>query len=435
MCNVRLISCVLLLVLLPYALRAGGTDSVASRSLRVKAIILEGNEKTKDFVILREMSIKVGDTLSLGVLERDRDRIYSLRLFNKVDVYFTAERDSAMVYVEVNERWYWFPFPIFGFRLRDFNKVYYGAGIAHQNFRGRNEKLFFSLAFGYDRWISFQYQNPKLTDDDDLFLRFSGSYGKSPNLSLLSGEYDQYYYSTSVSLGKRFGLYQTLTGTAGYDILQVSDASLGRTASNSGRDAYAYLAFAYTYDSRNIHEYATDGTYAALAVNKSGFGESQVNLVTYDYDFRQFIPVNDDISAGGRTFATITGGGVIPPYRHVYYGYGERLRGYFRDIWEGENIVGGNLELRVAILKPRYLTLSFIPVPEFRILRYGLYAGIFADGGKVWYRGEPFPGGNWRSGYGAGLHFLLPYSLVVRTEYVLNNMGRGEFFVDLGASF
>jgi outer membrane protein assembly factor BamA len=223
--------------------------------------------------------------------------------------------------------------------------------------------------------------------------------------------------------------------TIGYDILLVSDPMAGRTLSNSGRDAYGYVSLRYTYDSRNIHEYATDGNFATVSVIKSGFGESPVNLVTYDYDFRKFIPINDDVSIGARTFGTITEGGAVPIYRHVYFGYGERLRGYFRDILEGEDIMGGNLEFRIVIFKPRYLKLSFISIPEFSVWRYGLYAGIFADGGKVWYRREAFPGSSWLSGYGAGLHFLLPYSLVIRTEYALNNYGRGQMYVDIGASF
>ncbi len=414
---------------------AGGIDTTAVGNPIIKAIVIQGNEKTKDFIILREMSIKVGDTLREGAITEDQNRIYSLRLFNRVRMHTVGERDSATLLVDVSERWFWFPFPILGFRDRDFNKFYYGAGIAHQNFRGRNEKVFASFAFGYDQWLSFRYQNPKLTDDDDIFLGFSGSYGKSPNLSLLTGTYDQYYYATNVTLGNRFGLYQTIYGTVGYDILRVSDPAAGRTLSSDGRDAYAYLGLQYTYDARNIREYSTEGTYVSVGINKSGFGESQVNIVTYNGDLRHFIPINDDVSIGGRAFLTYSGGGVVPVYQHVYYGYGERLRGYFRNIWEGENIVGGNVELRIAILKPRYFTLSFIPVPEFSVLRYGLYAGIFADRGMVWYRDDSFPGRNWRSGYGAGLHFLLPYSVVLRTEYAFNDLRMGQFILDLGASF
>ena len=414
---------------------AGRVDTTAGTSPIVRAIVIQGNEKTKDFIILREMSIKVGDTLSEGAMTEDQNRIYSLRLFNRVQINATTERDSATLLVDVSERWYWFPFPILGFRDRDFNKFFYGAGIAHQNFRGRNEKVFASFAFGYDQWLSFRYQNPKLTDGDDIFLGCSGSYGKSPNLSLLTGTYDQYYYATSFTLGKRFGLYQTFFGTVGYDILRVSDPAAGRTLSSDGRDAYAYLAFQYTYDTRNIREYSTEGTYVSVGINKPGFGESQVNLMTYNGDLRKFIRITGDVSVGGRAFFTYSGGGIVPVYHHVYYGYGERLRGYFRNIWEGENIMGGNAELRIAILTPRYFTVSFIPVPEFSVLRYGLYAGIFADRGKVWYRNDSFPGPNWRTGYGAGLHFLLPYSLVVRTEYAYNDLRIGQFIIDLGASF
>jgi outer membrane protein assembly factor BamA len=413
----------------------GGTDSASANIDWVKSIVIRGNEKTKDYVILREMSTKIGNPLNQAALVEDQNRIYSLRLFNKVVVSSESEGDSATVFVDVSERWYWFPYPIVGFRYRDVKKIYYGAGFTHQNFRGRNEKLYLSFAYGYDRWASFRYQNPKLTDDDDIFLGVDGSFGRSPNLSVQSSTYDQYYYDANVSLGKRFGLYQTIIGTAGYDIQQVSDRSVGRTLSSSGRDAYAYLSLNYTYDSRNIAEYTTAGSFIALGYNKSGFGESQVNLATYAYDVRQFVPINDDWSFGIRSFGNFTGGGLIPIYRHVYYGYSERLRGYFRDIQEGEDIMGGNAEFRIAILRPRYLTLPFMPVPEFSVLRYGLYAAIFADGGKVWYRGQPFPGRDWRSGYGAGLHFLLPYSMVVRTEYAFNNMGKGQFFVDLDASF
>ena len=410
-------------------------DSTRSHAVWVKAITIEGNEKTKDYVILREMSTKVGDSLSSQLLTQDQNRIYSLRLFNRVVVSSETMGDSATVFVDVNERWYWFPYPILGFRYRDFKKFYYGAGFTHQNFRGRNEKLYISFALGYDRWVYFRYQNPKLTDDDDIFLGVDASLGRMPNLNVQSSAYTQYFYDGSVSIGKRFGLYQTVLTTIGFEIQQVSDPSFGRTLSGSGKDQYAYVGLNYTYDTRNIKEYATQGTYVGLGYNKSGFGESQVNLATYAYDLRQFIAITQDWSLGIRTFGSLTGGGLIPIYRHVYYGYSERLRGYFNDVVEAEDIMGGNLELRVAILEPRYIRSSFIPVPEFSVLRYGLYAGVFADGGKVWYRTQSFPGNDWRSGYGAGLHFLLPYSLVVRTEYALNNLGRGQVFIDLEASF
>jgi len=129
-------------------------------------------------------------------------------------------------------------------------------------------------------------------------------------------------------------------------------------------------------------------------------------------------------------------GGVVPAYLHSYFGYDERLRGYFNTVFEAEDVVGGSVELRVPIFQPRYINVStpYLP-PEFSVLRYGLYAGFFADAGKIWYRTQSFGNVPWRSGYGAGLHFLLPYSIIVRTEYALNNMGDWDFILDFGASF
>ena len=408
-----------------------GEDS----TFTVREIVIRGNERTKEFVIRREMMVREGDTLNVRRLERDKERIYNLGLFNKVDVDFTTEGTQATVAVTVYERWYIFPFPVFGIRYRDPSKLFYGAGITDQNFRGRNEKVFFSFAVGYDRWVSLSYQNPKLTDDDDIFFRGQVSYQHLHNLNVENGEYEQRHTLSGFSLGKRFGLYQTLVGNLSYEVWQISDHQSGRTASSDGRDAFFSTSLHYSFDDRNLREYATEGNFVSLGVDKEGFGESQINLLRYSFDLRGYTPVFDEISAAGRIFGTLTGGGVVPSYRHVYYGYNERLRGYFKEVLEAEEITGGNFELRIPLLLPRYYKAEFIPVPQFNVLRYGLYFGIFADAGKIWYRTQPFENVPLRSGYGAGIHFLLPYGLTIRTEYALNDQGRREFFVDFGASF
>ncbi|MGB2867211.1 MAG: POTRA domain-containing protein [Bacteroidota bacterium] len=401
----------------------------------VREIMIRGNERTKESVIRREMTVTVGDTLRSGQLERDRDRIYNLGLFNKVDVDFKKEGTEADVTVTVYERWYIFPFPVFGIRYRDPSKLFYGAGITDQNFRGRNEKVFFSFAVGYDSWVSLSYQTPKLTDDDDIFFRAQVSYQHLHNLNVENGEYEQRHFFSGLSLGKRYGLYQTLVGEVAYEVWQVSDLLIGRTASSDGRDAFFSTSLHYTFDDRNLREYATGGNYVFLGITKEGFGKSEVNLMRYAFDMRAYTPVLGDVSAAGRVFGTLTGGGVVPSYRHVYYGYDERLRGYFRQVREAEEITGGNLELRIPLLLPRYYRAEFISIPQFSVLRYGLYFGIFADAGKIWYRTQPFRDVPLYSGYGAGIHFLLPYGLTIRTEYAFNNEGGREFFVDFGASF
>jgi len=409
-----------------------GLDS----SLTVGKIVIVGNELTKDYVILREMSLKVGARLDSTLLERDRNQIYSLQLFNKVDIDYTVDGTAATVFVRVSERWYIFPLPVFGFKYRDLKKPYYGAVLLHQNFRGRNEKIAASAVFGYDGWYDLAYQNPKITDDDDIYFRGAAGFYRVRNLDISVSEYDQKVVMGSLSVGKRFGIYLTVMGTAGYNRWEVSDPLPGRTVSPSGKDEFISLGFLGIYDRRDIHEYPMEGSYVGVSATKSGLGESNVNLFRWGIDGRRYQPLTSELSLCGRAFGTFLSGGNSPSYLNAYFGYDNRIRGYFSQAIEGEDLVGGNLELRTPILSPRYeeVSLPYLPA-QFSVWRYGLYAAIFADAGTAWYRRDQVLKGPWFVGYGGGLHFILPYSFVLRTEYAFNQHGRGEFVLDFDASF
>ena len=406
-----------------------------SSVLIVHSIRVTGNESTKDYIILREMSTGIGDTLSLEKLEYDKNRIYSLGLFNRVDIDYAANGPKAELIVRVHERWYIYPFPVLGFKYRDVKKFYYGAGVAHFNFRGRNERLIGEFALGYDRWVQFSYQNPKLTAGDDIFFRISGFWSRVQNLNPDRGTYQQETIGGTITVGRRFGLYSLLTGSLSYEAWRVSDLAIGRTISPDGKDEFPSLGIGYTFDTRDVREYPLDGALITLQATKNGFSGESVNILRYGYDARAYVPAAEGVTVAGRTYGQFASGGPVPPYRYTYFGHGERLRGYFDSIIEGENIIGGNLELRIPILAPRYYVFEYAPFPEFSVWRYGLYAGLFADAGKTWFRSEGPGGRRWYSGFGGGLHFLLPYSIIVRTEYAISRSGNGQFILDFGASF
>lgn len=413
---------------------------VKSQSLNDSVIIVNdiqilGNQQTKDYVILREMSTKIGDTLKQEKIERDRNNIYNLGLFNKVDIEYFAEQGTAILYVKVSERWYIIPYPIFGIRYRDPNKLYYGGGFVHQNFRGRNEKIFLNACFGYDKWISLGYSNPKITDRDDIFLSSSIAVQKIHDLSKGYGEYENSNIFLNTTLGKRFGLYQTFYVYVSYEIWQVNNPDLMRTISRTGRDAFVTAGTQYRYDTRNNREYTTDGSLISLSLSKYGFGESEINFTRFLFDVRKFFGFSIGSGFGIRTCGTFFWGGPIPSYKHVFFGYDERIRGHFYNVYEGENKIGTSLEFRVPILLPRYVDLDFIKIPGFQKLRYGLYFGIFADAGRIWWRNQQMIAKPWYSGYGTGLQFLLPYAFTIRTEIAVNNFGRLQGLVDFDTSF
>ena len=331
---------------------------ISDAPLVVYDIQIYGNRTTKDYVIRREMSIKIGDTLTQAAIELDRNNIYNLLLFNKVDIDYAVQQNHATVFVIVSERWYFIPYPIIGMKYRDPHKLYYGVGVAHVNFRGRNEKVYGNVGFGYDRWLSLNYQNPKVTDGDDIFINTAFTLQKVHSLSNINGEYENSNIFLSGAVGKRFGMYQTLSGTLGYEVWQVTDSQLNRTISPSGRDAFLTTSVQYRYDTRDNHEYATDGSFVLLILRKNGLGDSGMDLTGFSYDIRRFLGFGKGNSFGIRTTGLFTWGGKIPSYKHVFFGYDERIRGYFYKSIEGENRIGANIEIRLPILLPRYLEIN-----------------------------------------------------------------------------
>ena len=116
--------------------------------LRVRNIVIKGNKKTKDYIILRELDFEPGDSILIvnmeEQLQKARDRVYNTTLF--IEVKVTPEIISASafdIYVTVKERWYIFPNPWF---QRDIGYVYSEPGFVSK----LSNKFLYSGGFGID---------------------------------------------------------------------------------------------------------------------------------------------------------------------------------------------------------------------------------------------------------------------------------------------
>ena len=402
----------------------------------IDTILISGNDRTKDYVITNEMSLKPGMRATPEAMEYDRNRIYSLGLFTDVEISYDSLKSIHFVFVEVNERWYIIPFPEFGFRDGDPKKPYYGAGFLDYNFRGRNQKLFGEIAFGYDPSLALSFTDPLFIQGDQVYLSSSMSTSQVHNRSTLDaaahGDFDERHYDANTTIGKRFSLFETSGINIGYQIVKVSSYYPGRTASPRGMDKYLYATVDYAYDSRDLREYPMSGEYYSAYINRNGFGESHVNYFRMGVDLRRYTPLPFDMSFVTRIFGSLVAGGTVPTYGRTYLGYGERVRGYFRTVFEGEDLAGASCEIRYPLLKARTFVFDALPIPpEFSVWRFGMSLALFADAGTAWFRGAPPRLTSFASGYGAGVAFLLPYSFVIQTEYALNNLGAGQFILDL----
>lgn len=415
-------------------------SKVSTDSVRiVGAIIIGGNDHTKEFVILREMSLQPGMVITQQLLEYDQNRIYSLGLFNRVQITpISAESARADLHIEVSERWYLFPYPIFGLKDRDWGKAFYGAGVVHNNFRGRNEKLFGSFALGYDPSFSAAYRNSFLDAAGMYSIDGRITYNRVRNKSLqarqTTGDFEEHHYMVALSIGRRIGIAHLFWFGGAFEEVRVGEYAPNRTLSLDGIDRYPSVTFGFMYDTRDLREYPSHGSYRRFSATKLGIPGDLLDLVRYAGDLRQFLEVTTGLGVAGRVFTDLVAGGRTPLYNRVYFGYNERIRGHFSEVMEGENILGASAEFHLTLLEPRYGVIGFLP-REFSVWRFGVNAAIFADAGTVWFRDEPLALDDVAKGYGVGLHILLPYSFVVRVEYGWNEARRGEFIFDVGSSF
>ncbi len=410
----------------------------------IRYISITGNEKTEEYVIRRELTFKQGDTVKIATLNYNKNRIYSLALFNKVEIFLQPIGDDSVdVRISVSERWYIYPFPVLQAIEGDFKKLNYGFSIMHSNFRGRNEKLITSFTFGYNPFISFYYYNPLINEHPELFLESQLTYSKIRNhstLALASGNnFVEIHYAALMNVGRRFDVFRRLTFGGEFNQVQVSTYQPRRTISLSGKDSYVTLRMNYSYDSRDLIQYAGYGMLFRSSIAKAGFEKDGVNFSRISFDYRRYFPIavdsNFTATLAARVFTTATRGKNVPSYEFLYFGYQEKIRGHNHKKIEGDNLIGAAMEFRLPLFSPRIYQLAFVPVKQFSVFRFGMYLALFGNVGAMQF--QPMTLGNYIfvKGYGAGIHFLLPYDFLLRSEIAFNEARQSEIILELGTAF
>ncbi|HEV8080981.1 MAG TPA: POTRA domain-containing protein, partial [Chitinophagaceae bacterium] len=95
--------------------------------IHLRKIFIKGNKKTKDYIILREMELKPGDSIPassiIDALEKDRRHIFNTTLFLEVTVEpLIVSAFEFDINIIVKERWYIFPLPELQFVDGTFNE-------------------------------------------------------------------------------------------------------------------------------------------------------------------------------------------------------------------------------------------------------------------------------------------------------------------------
>jgi len=438
-------------------------QKVDSMNLVVKQIIISGNEITKDEIILREMSLKPGSMFTMAKYSDDILNIYNLALFTKVDIIpIPAGEKELILNVDVKERWFLIPLPTAGIEDGEWRKVWAGLNIRWDNFRGRNESIGLSFRLFYNPSVSFRYYVPWIGKKLHLFGSLGGAWSRTRNQSLVAigkqsgattlsyedDNYDNINYKAELTIGKTFRRKYSVFTDIKYNYLKVTKNAPGRTLSPDGIDQYLILGAGFIYDTRDLIEYATKGDYLRTSYSRYGFFDKEINFGRFTFENQSFIPIsivnNYYLTFASKLYSSLAMGAVIPYYNHEYLGYSDDyVRGWKGRAYEGEDVFTIYNELRIPILKPRYIkakdimVVKDLPIIKNLDLRHGIYITLIYDIGTVWYKNENIFNKRFISGAGIGINIIAPFGYVLRADWVarIDRPVIGQVGLSLNAKF
>ncbi|GIV38341.1 MAG: hypothetical protein KatS3mg033_0141 [Thermonema sp.] len=440
----------------------------------VRRVVFEGNKKTKDEILRRELALLPGDTLPVAhwqeLLTRERNKLFNTDLFVTVEAWI--EPDSAApaqavdIHYRFKERWYIFPVFIFELadrnfnewlydRKADFSRTNYGMRYVQKNLRGRNERLELLFQQGFTRKYEFYYVFPYIDRHKRYGMELRTQLMQNRDIPYTSQENKLVYWrSTStnrerwnseVRLRRREGFYLFHYLTVRYKREWVADSVLLLnpdyfTDSTKNLQQYWELQYDLVKDRRDIAVYPLQGERWGVRLTKHGIGNfSDVDAFSVKGIYERYWQLKGnwfaDLSGSVRFFWTKD-----QPYSLARgLGYGEELpRGFQRYVMDGQHFF-----LLKSTLKYRFFDwktyLRFMPLEEFRTFPLALYGRLFFDqsyvSDKLLFYIDNRLANRWLYAYGAGFDFVTFYNVVLQAEIARNNLGETGFFFNIRGTF
>lgn len=440
----------------------------------IKDIIIKGNKKTKDYIILREMQFKKGDSAVIATFNKElaqaKTQIYNTTLFNEVKLeYMVTSVYDVIVVVDVKERWYVYPVPQFKITDRNLNewiktynaslkRVNYGLKFVHYNLSGRRDQLRMYLLNGFSRDFSFSYTAPysnkalnegfvvgagysqkkeiayKTTFTDSLLF-----YRSDPERSQFVGSnlYVNAGYSIRKGFFNRHNFYVSFSHATISDSIVLPKNNPNFFGNAKTKANIVDLSYSWGYVNVNNVLYATKGKAAFVSLNKKGIGlTGGINAFTAEGGYTRYSDL------GKNWFSVITLNGKIRlPFQQAYInqrglGYGDTyLRGLEYLVIDGVATAFSKFTLKKKLasfkikVPFKLKTLQYIP--------FTFFGKVYGDAGFAYSKPQYVTNLNNKLLYtgGFGIDILTFYDLNLRLEYSFNQLGQKGLFLHSQGGF
>ena len=410
-------------------LRPDGTLSLVINEGIVEGFSVKGNEKTKDYVILREMRLKKGEPFNVKEARRSLQRLYNLGFFEDVNVKLNPGKAPNGVEVEITVvEQKTGTFGIGAGYSKDDGMVGI-LSLGDKNFRGTGDKVNVRWEFGGAdaRNYEFGYVHPWL-DSKETYLglnvyRMTNEYTEYNDDTSVKDVYDKRREGWDLTLGRAQGEYITnsitLKNREDTYVEGVEDETTNFYDNNPDEKSKNFgltrsVLLQRVIDTRDSVHNPTEGKRYLLSSEFAGHGlGGDFSFNKYNAEARQYFKVGHAQTIAVR----LNGGyanGTMPLSQRFALGGSDNLRGYKDDQFRGYKMLSATAEYRFPLAK------KFDGV-------------LFSDTGYAWDKGESVDFADFKTSVGVGVRVGTPLG-AVRLDYAKGEQ-ESRFHFSFGGQF
>lgn len=402
---------------------------------RLEKIVIEGNDKTKEKVITREINIEPGDLFNFETARKSLQNIYNLGFFEDVNMKLEpgTEEDSIILVIKVIEK--------------NTGKFGIGAGYNSEeglmgftsyeenNLFGGGQKIQAKVELGGRTTYKLSFLEPWLGDTPTSFgfeAYDTIKHKEDKEEEVILAEYDEERLGGRLIIGRKIS--DSVKLGLEFKVERVThDLISGTLPEDTDEGLTNSLVPTFSYDTRdNVFE-PTSGWYHSFSLEKAGgflggdYDFTKYNLTLRAYISTQFIEdivdigsikkITDNLSKG--VLALRAMGGMadtdLPSFAAYQVGGMNTVRGYDFGEFSGDKSLVFNVEYR-------------FPLAE------NFQAVLFADWGQAWDYEETIDFEDLKFGRGVGIRFDTPLG-PIRLDYGINEEGVGKTYFSIGHTF
>jgi outer membrane protein assembly factor BamA len=441
----------------------------------VDVVSIEGNKKTRNRIIHRELDFHVGDSLFLlnisDQFERNRNNLLNTGLFNDVDINikdWDTEARKIHIVVTVLESWYIYIVPILELADRNFNvwwqehnhalnRLNFGARLQYLNSSGNNDPLKLILQVGYTPKVEIKYNLPYFDKKQKFGFGFNVfhainkevGYQNFNNKQLFIKDNDRKLLrrsSLGLSFNHRPSIYLLHKLEINFhlnkvDTLIASDRNPSFFLNGLEKQRYFFLNYEGSYDNRDVKIYPTKGMHAGMGIKKRGLGVfGDINLLEIYPFFEKFFSLSPKLSVGSKLKAKYSLIRDKPPYYdNKGLGYGtDFIRGYELYVIDGLDYYYAKTSLKVLIVDKSIQFGKMMPLQPFRQMPLKIYLAFNFDIGYVheaFYKENNDFTNRTLYGWGPAINFVLYNNFAFELEYSFNHLKEKGLFLHNKISF